>query len=696
MNFLTPLFLLGGLAIAAPIFFHLIRRTSKEKTPFSSIMFLEASPPRITKRSRLEHILLLLLRCLILCLLAAGFARPFFPDLADTATDKGDGIRTMILLDASASMQRDGLWKKALAQVDKTIAEAGIDDAVSIYTFGRNFKPLITFERWTETPVDQRTEVARSAMKNASAGWASTRLDKALAKAAAILDTQEDEEEDGQKGRLILVSDLQEGSYLEELQAFEWPKKLQLKLEPIFPEQSGNSGIQFLHSPRTATQTTAPTHQKVRVYNTGDSVKEQFKVAWGFQANKELGQTTDIYVPPGQSRVVEIERPQNFNDSTKLHLLGDPETFDNNAWLIPPQSRQVRLAYVGPENDEDTRQPLFFLKQAFPSTSQNRFAVSAFKSTNELFFANNPYPLIAATDVLSDHNAKQIRNAAQAGATILLAPRSLSAMRTHLRLLQGDTNQVEEVAGKGYALFGEIDFKHPLFSAFTDPRYSDFTKISFWQYRRFKADTIRDAHVVARFDNDDPAIVQVPLGKGSAYLFASCWHPTDTQFALSSKFVPLLHTILETAGALAVTPSQYLVGDHVEVPFTNGVASVTITTPEGRNVELKEGAGLFRDTDLPGAYVMTSGTNSLRFAVNVDPRESRTEQLAAERLEQFGVVLRNVAFERSQKTDEHRLKNSEIESRQKLWRWLIVGALMVLSLEVLMAGRLSRPVPTSL
>jgi hypothetical protein len=696
MNFLTPLFLFGGLAIAAPIFFHLIRRTSKEKTPFSSIMFLNPSPPRITKRSRLEHILLLLLRCLILCLLAAGFARPFFPDLADATADKGDGIRTMILLDASASMQRDGIWEKALQQVEDTIAEAGVADAVSIYTFGRDFKPLITFERWTETPIDQRAEVALTALKNASAGWASTRLDKALAKAVAILDTQEDEEEDGQKGRLILVSDLQEGSYLEDLQAFEWPKKLQLKLEPITSERSGNSGIQFLHSPRNSTQTTAPTHQKVRVYNTGDSEKEQFKIAWGFQENKELGQTTDIYVPPGQSRVVEIERPKNFNDSTKLLLLGDSESFDNNAWLIPPKPKQVRLAYVGPEDGGDTRQPLFFLRQAFSSTSQNRFAVTAFKSTNQLFFVNDPYPLIAATDVLSDHNAKQLRNAAQAGATLLLAPRSRPAMETYLRLLQGNTNQVEEVSGTGYALFGEIDFKHPLFAAFTDPRYSDFTKISFWQYRRFKADSIRDAHIVARFDNDDPAIVQVPLGHGSVYLFASCWHPTDSQFALSSKFVPLLHTILETAGALAVTPSQYLVGDQVEVPFTNDVASVTITTPEGKNLKLTEGEGLFRETDLPGAYLMTSGTNTLRFAVNVDPRESRTEQLAAERLEQFGVVLRNVAFERSQKTAEHRLKNSEIESRQKLWRWLIVGALMVLSLEVLMAGRLSRPVPASL
>src|SRR5207245_8874893 len=77
MSFLAPLFFLGALAVSLPIIFHLIRRTTRERTPFSSLMFLQPSPPRLTRRSRLEHILLLLLRCLVLCLLAFGFARPF-------------------------------------------------------------------------------------------------------------------------------------------------------------------------------------------------------------------------------------------------------------------------------------------------------------------------------------------------------------------------------------------------------------------------------------------------------------------------------------------------------------------------------------------------------------------------------------------------------------------------------------------
>src|SRR6266699_3048759 len=104
MSFLAPLFLLGALAVALPVVFHLIRRTTREKTVFSSLMFLMPTPPRVTRRSRLENIFLLILRCLVLCLLALGFARPFVqkPMVPDPA---GAGKKIIVLVDRSASMR---------------------------------------------------------------------------------------------------------------------------------------------------------------------------------------------------------------------------------------------------------------------------------------------------------------------------------------------------------------------------------------------------------------------------------------------------------------------------------------------------------------------------------------------------------------------------------------------------------------
>ncbi len=106
MSFLAPLFLLGGLAVAVPVVFHLVRRSSREKQVFSSLMFLKPTPPRMTRRNRLENIFLLLLRCLAICILAFAFARPFLQKPMAATPTSGAGAQIVLLLDTSASMKR--------------------------------------------------------------------------------------------------------------------------------------------------------------------------------------------------------------------------------------------------------------------------------------------------------------------------------------------------------------------------------------------------------------------------------------------------------------------------------------------------------------------------------------------------------------------------------------------------------------
>jgi ferric-dicitrate binding protein FerR (iron transport regulator) len=115
MNFLAPLFLVGAAAIALPILLHLIRRTERERIPFSSLMFLKQTPPTVTRRSRLENLLLLLLRCLAFALIALAFSRPYFQQAMNAATPATERRRTVVLVDTSASMRREPLWSDAVA-----------------------------------------------------------------------------------------------------------------------------------------------------------------------------------------------------------------------------------------------------------------------------------------------------------------------------------------------------------------------------------------------------------------------------------------------------------------------------------------------------------------------------------------------------------------------------------------------------
>src|SRR5207247_5550374 len=137
------------------------------------------------------------------------------------------------------------------------------------------------------------------------------------------------------------------------------------------------------------------------------------------------------------------------------------------------------------------------------------------------------------------------------------------------------------------------------------------TKIHFWKHRRLSVDKTPAVKVLARFDNSDPALLQIAVGQGTLLVLTAGWQPTDSQLALSSKFVPLLYSILEQSGGIKAQLSQYTVGDPVPLPGldtsapTNQVAS--IRKPDGSQAELSK-ADKFVQTDLPGIYSVTQGT----------------------------------------------------------------------------------------
>jgi hypothetical protein len=243
-----------------------------------------------------------------------------------------------------------------------------------------------------------------------------------------------------------------------------------------------------------------------------------------------------------------------------------------------------------------------------------------------------------------------------------------------------------------YAMLAEIDFRHPLFAPFADPRFSDFTKIHFWKYRKIDATGVPNARVLARFENGDPALLEVPVGKGKVFVLTSGWHPGDSQLALSTKFVPLLYAFLEESGATAPPPAQFYVGDSV--PLGPNEAGSAIHPPDGSELRLGSGEATFSQTMTPGIYTLETQPGR-RFAVNLDAAESRTAPMPLDELERLGApVIHQPTVTTGEVERKVRLRNTELEERQKLWRWFLLGTLGALFVETWLAGRTARRAPT--
>ena len=709
MNFLAPLFLAGAAAVVLPVVFHLIRRKTREQVPFSSLMFLRVSPPRLTKRSRLEDLLLLLLRCLVLGLLAAAFARPFFRRPLALPELRGTIRREIVLLDASASMRRGGLWEAARAKALTAVDAAASGDVVAVYRFDRQLRPVITFAEWSSHPALERSAWVRARLGALTPGWATADLGLALMRAAEEL-SDASPVKPSETLQVRLISDLAEGSRVQALASFEWPKNVRLAVDPVVAKPAGNAGLQWV-SGGAGTAIKMSEGVRVRVSNSADAVRESFSVAWVQSGSSEpIGAAIPVYVPPGQSRIATLPLPGTNAPAglSEVLLIGDTESFDDRIGVIPPEPAPVQLLYLGMDVGSERESaatatahgPLFFLRRALEGNPQQRVRITAARADATAGTdAAVPTDLIVVTSELTAERVAPIRERLTAGGTVLLVlpPDGGSSVLSALSGVMGLA--VEEARVKGDTLLGDLDFKHPFLLPFADPRYSDFTHIHFWKYRRLDAAALPGVRVPARFDTGDPAVLELNVGKGRLVVFASGWQPSDSQLAVSTKFVPLLQSILESAGLGSVPTAAFTVGDSVPLdPREPGPNR--IRTPHGDVVPLGAGTASFDATTEPGIYAVESAVSNggpprvlRRFAVNVDPQESRTQPMPLETLERYGapsIVVADRPATEAHPAPGGALAAIEAEAQQKLWKWCLSAAFALAVLETALAALSAR------
>jgi hypothetical protein len=680
MSFLAPLFLLGTLVVGLPVVFHLIRRTTREVTPFSSLMFLLPTPPRVTRRSRLENLWLLLLRCLAIVLLAIGFARPFVQRAAAPPPAPGTGVRTLVLIDTSASMRREDLMAQARAKALAAVERAGREGEVAIVAFDRGTRVALSFEEWKRTQPEARAALARERIEASAPTWESTSLGPALLGAVELLDAPD--EAGAARREIVVISDLQEGSRLDGLQGYEWPKGIEVTLDPVQAKRSENVRAQWISESQESSDATGI---RLRVTSSADAQREQFQI----RREAPEAAPVEAYVPAGQSRVVPV--PAATREGERLTLAGDEVEFDNVLHVLPPQPLRIPILFIGEDAEADSSRLLYYLRRAFPKTRQQHVEI-AVRGSGEVVSA---WELSQAQLMILGYGVgepafRAAQEFARSGKAVLVPITQDLSGDALPQLLGAAPDAATEAAVKDYAMLSHLDFQHPLFAPFADPRFSDFTKIHVWRYRKLDLAKLPGARVLARFDSGDAAIVQTPLGAGSVVALATSWQPADSQLALSSKFVPLLQSLLELSSSLPPRRAQYFVGD--EVPLPRSARPLSIRKPGGADVAVPEGAAS-AVLDEPGIY--TINPDATRVVVNLHPEESRIAPLTPERLTALGIPLKKAgtaAAAAPSPSEAARARAVEIEGQQKLWRWLIVAAFVVLLSETLLAGRLARAV----
>ena len=696
MSLLAPLYFAGALAIGLPILFHLIRRQPRGEVQFSSLMFLRPTPPRLTRRSRLDNWPLLLIRALALLLMAAAFTRPFLRSIVQSDSDLPTR-RWVIAVDTSASMRRGGLWDQAKSQVDEILKDLRLGDEIALMGFDNEPKTLLSFEQTSRLTTTQVQSAVDSLLGEMSPSWAGTDLGRAVSFAADLAITFEPDDTSTAEPRvsgpanLFLVTDMQAGSKIESLQVISWPDQLSLDIRRVRTDKKTNASAQLL--PIRESTSEDKDRVRIRVSNSNDADQSSFRLAWAEADGQQVEATQmPIQVPAGEARVVRMPSP--LSGVTSLILAGDDHDFDNRWYVVSPQPESLTLLHLGTEAT-DPRDSLLYYLQRVPLNTIRRMVVTETMPPDQLNEVPQPkkVPLIVVTQPCSADTAKLLRKYVSEGGQLLYVladERATNQAEATLRAITETTQlQVTEADVDDYVMLSRINFRHPLFATMADPQFNDFTKIRFWSHRTI-GELPKRWDVLARFDDDAPALVEHSIGVGKMWVLAAGWQPKASQLALSTKFIPLIFSMFDPDSGSITKGDRYTVGDDTTLAPSLVPSSIAeITTPDGNKVAFQSVSDL-PTFDAPGIYSMVNNESTSRIAVNLDSTESQTETMEADALERFGIRMGLTNTTAQELSNQRQLRDRELESRQRLWQWLLVAALVLLGLETLLGGWLSR------
>jgi len=585
-----------------------------------------------------------------------------------------------------------------MKRAEQAVSELKAGDEASLYFFDERVRPAMTVTEWNELEPSRRSAILKARLAEAKPTWGATHLGEAIATVAdSLAENANGEKAAAEKAgrQLVLISDMQQGGHVESLQNYQWPKGVLLEVLAVSPKEPTNAAVQFVRDSADE-PSRDPTRLRVRVSNEADSTNEQFSLSWATAAGPIAGvEAHSVYVPPGKSQVVKLAWPKPELNADRLILTGDDADFDNTLYLVPLRRENVRLLYVGDDSPDDIKGLSYYLQTAAADTPQRKVELVTRKpgqgiGETELLGTR----AVVASGALSAESAEKLRRFAQRGGDVLYVLQDAAAGTTAIELLGVGDVKVEESPPRDFSLLGRVDTRHPLFAPFADARFGDFTKIHFWRHRRIKLPADNAGSTVrplAWFDDGDPFLIERTMDKGRILVASAGWQPADSQLALSTKFVPLMGGLLGRRDA-GVVYAQYLINESIALPTSELAAAGnrSLIGPDGKAIELAKGARTFDAADQPGIYRYTEGGKETLLAVNLHPDESRTMPIAIEDLERWGARLGKRESADEIAARDRRLKSAELENRQKLWRWLILGVLGLLAVETALAGRLAR------
>jgi hypothetical protein len=649
MSWLLPGFLSGIFLIGLPILLHLLRNRPKQVVRFPSLHLLGESAIRDTRQHRLRRWLTLLLRCLVIALLAAAFARPFW-----IRGDAASRSAMIVAIDNSMSMQAGNRWETQKSWALQQLSELKEGDEAALLLMN-------PFPTWL-VPMSDDLPAVRVALQNLEAGFEGTFYANSLRVAGETLATLP-----AGKKTLVWMADEQRLGWLGA--DFEEPlppgvKIRFMEIAPAVNEQAELVSLKKLQGDREGVQAT------VRLFGSGKS-QRSLRVSAG---SRDLAEQ-NVVLTPGDNL---IEVPLAW--STDLEWIrvslnpGDDLAADDTAWMIVAQ-KSAGDVFV----------------DKFPSPDFLRHALEASQklengSLKSLLLPDGEWPkesLVIARNAATFKSpaVEKLDRFLQGGGLLWIFADGSKEQTAWLKQQGIEITELQE-REQAWNL-QNWETQHPVFAAYEGQSLLPLLEVEFRKGFNLKGEKLE---TLANWPDGSIAIAEWRSGQQRFLIAGFPLTREATDWPTRPSFVPFIHRAASALVASREARLELRVGDVMTLPQIGNWRLLDGVSDRSAEVKATEVSGSVR-VDAPGIYEFSARNTRKLYAVNVLTDESDLqpwpfpEQLAAlQNKEEKPEVAEGNNTARP-------VSDRVAENQQRLWWWLLVACALAMLAELTVANR---------
>lgn len=733
--------MLAGLAgVLLPVLAHLLSRKRYDSVDWGAMQFLELDPSA-RRNLRLEDLLLLLVRMLLVALLAIALARPWFNGswLGRWASTTSRDV--VIVIDGSYSMGWEGTAGTPQAN-SIHLARHFVQDlrgGDTVMVLDAREQPRLALPG----PTRDRERI-RQALDDLPAPSGTANLHEAISKGLQLLATGTNVQRE-----LLVLTDYQALSWKPDDETL-WARIDDLKAQATVPPRiwvmdasngelgkASNFAVQRLQLSRELAVPGVPVRFSSKVHYSGGEAPIARQVYVEVNGQRLADQTLRLNLTPDGEATVEFERQFDKPGSQLVSVVLDQDALpgDNrsDAAVLVADSLPVVLV-DGDRKLDPTRSETFFAKAALSAAGADVSWIKPSVVTPDQLNAETlrtaAVIVLANVASLTPETQSLLERSVASGRGLLFAlgdkvpkegyaqdPDSPSAALLPVKLLEIATEPEEEsqgvrIAGNSLELPWLREFRSDKGGTLTDARFSKWWKVTedkpAAEGDKSGVSNLGTALTVAKFTTGDAWLVTRRFDRGMTAVLTSSLDADWNTLPAKTDFVPWLHELLFSLAATSTnrnvdvgTPLVLNIAPELKIEDYEfvGPANKKFVADKIHD-ELQPGA-ILTEAKLPGVYRFAKKSadgkpapTDEHFVVNFDRGESDLTLLTE--------VQRNTLSGEGRLTFTGDLSDLQKRmfadsSRTELWWMLIYLFLAMMAFEAWMTRRMLRgakdPVP---